>query len=1240
MRFQIRERFSKLLFLGVVLFSGFLIMAEEGKIYAGCPTGSYCAGTTVLDRKWYCNVFDNYCTQKYLYKDNISCDSNCAYKTYAYLCDFDVCPPTNSGIYTKDYHQGSCCVYPARTCNDCTTKCPSGYTKGSCPSGETCVYADATCTKQWSDGSGSCGTKTDTNACYKITSSPSCSCGTWTNGSCGGGSCAYNQRQQTRDCNPDGCDTESQCVADSSCECSTVTCPSRCSDTYDCQRVGWSYDTCEYSSCDEALVGYNYNVDRWEDPTCYFSCGDCTPECPSDYPLTSPPSGPYSSKTVKCDKISSCGGKCGEVSRTCYKSECTGCDCNASCGGTYPLTSCSWPNCQSTSTCCQLKDSCGNSCTVGGSSQECRTCYRCVPGSCTGCTPSCPSGQSTVVSGPLCAQSLSSCTGNNGCGSSCTRTGDRCYLPETNTTPSTPSSLTMTIDGVNYILDTSSASPKVVKYPTFNNIPTVSIPSMSTPSTARNLTYDFQANNEGYNNPEWTNFECSRGEDFCIYNQGANQTNFTPNSESLEDVLEQGASGRVSSRYSTLNKCDDNTKYSSFLDTYYVVNNLPRDPIPPDPTSPPIGSMCPTIMNNTLELNQRGCNSTSYTGTEVNNPLKFELTASDPDGIDEIKGAIVWLSKNGTISQIPDIPTIAGTYQYSDPNHIAVMILQRNGSWDNSPLLYAPDSTNGYNWGNITSSKQILTTEGVMGSVSNVDVNISGENVNFYVELTLNEVSLGQTIYPEGNYNISGLVLDEHMLLAGGTVVDQFYMSTDCRAGGWNIDLRRPIFESGSPTSETIFAKTLKFSWNFNGTGSYATDVVINGYSDSATKDIILETPPGYPNISPTPPPPDDNIGVLTDPNAWAITNSVAGETYNSDARINIGLNDSGTIIFYVTGFDQACNTTNKSVTINFNPWIASKGGFVYSGSNVGANAKDYTAYSTFINSVLRKVTAEELDIGTEVVTSRSGTINDFIHPELSAVRASSIYNSNSQMSSWYEYFSDRLNEQMANTDSESFKEFQFPEDEIILNNRISDYCDASEEEYCYMNIQGDLNVVPAYIYNVSPLGERRKELICDKKTLIMASGDIHIEPDIINGGDDNINGCIFIAGGSITVGAGDWVSQNATELEDTRYDYLDAFLVADDIIDIQFVDLKEPGEEGSVIYTRDGLEIYGGLVAFGQNIPTGTSAVQANRSFGLWNAYIPVTTITWDPRYAKLAEAFFGSTAGMYKREVGFKPY
>jgi len=44
-----------------------------------------------------------------------------------------------------------------------------------------------------------------------------CTCGSWVNQSCGGGSCSALQRLQTRTCNPSGCSSTSRCVSDSSC---------------------------------------------------------------------------------------------------------------------------------------------------------------------------------------------------------------------------------------------------------------------------------------------------------------------------------------------------------------------------------------------------------------------------------------------------------------------------------------------------------------------------------------------------------------------------------------------------------------------------------------------------------------------------------------------------------------------------------------------------------------------------------------------------------------------------------------------------------------------------------------------------------------------------------------------------------------------------------------------------------------------------------------------------------------
>lgn len=46
---------------------------------------------------------------------------------------------------------------------------------------------------------------------------PGCSCTSWVDGACGGGTCPSDKRRQTRTCTPTGCDTESRCVTDAAC---------------------------------------------------------------------------------------------------------------------------------------------------------------------------------------------------------------------------------------------------------------------------------------------------------------------------------------------------------------------------------------------------------------------------------------------------------------------------------------------------------------------------------------------------------------------------------------------------------------------------------------------------------------------------------------------------------------------------------------------------------------------------------------------------------------------------------------------------------------------------------------------------------------------------------------------------------------------------------------------------------------------------------------------------------------
>ena len=723
------------------------------------------------------------------------------------------------------------------------------------------------------------------------------------------------------------------------------------------------------------------------------------------------------------------------------------------------------------------------------------------------------------------------------------------------------------------------------------------------------------------------------------------------------DLWTGGSTGSLTGWYYTVSMAGTRLDSDEPKTGYYIVNHipgprcetdpslLPDDPDCDEPTYPDI-SGCPSIdiSDNT---SSRGCTSDSYTGIEINNPLMFTVKGVDKDGNDKIRGAIIWLSKEGSSNDIPNEGYVLspGSYNGSNPDHLGVMVMKDGDSWD-SPYTYVLNDS--LQWAR---SDEIRNTNGqTIAQVIGVDVVETLEKVIFKLGLDFEEVMDGSWNGPfaGGKYEINSIVFDNIML--DGSIIDQYYMLKNCRNGGWNIDLRNPVLPEGvfegttkNPRQTGSLARQLDLEWYLDGTGSGVTNAVINAYSDSTGEDLVLYNPvlAGQSNtISLNSQPSSINdVGHFNDSNSWRMTNSSLSSIYEDSATIGIGENEKGMITFYVTGFDQACNDTLGSETINLNPWITAKGGLVYSGGSVGVNVKDVEGQWDALRDMLTRVEPEELDIATELVSSRDDYIKDLIRPLAGAVKAHSVFNSNSR-TTWFEYLKGKLE---------------------MYKGGLNGFSQASLTEVQTLSGIPECQGKPCYY-----LSEQEGETVnipenfeCDGKALIMVDGNIHIEPDIWNGStkrtevvtgtnryytyedkaDNSIEGCIFVASGDITIGAGDWKTGNAEGYEKIRYDYIEAFMVAGNKIDIQLVDVFYPNTNDR-IFMRDGLEIHGGLVAFGNNLNSGESAVQVNRSLVLFNNFLPTVVTSWDPRYAKLSEIFFGTSAAMYKREVGFKPY
>ena len=141
-----------------------------------------------------------------------------------------------------------------------------------------------------------------------------------------------------------------------------------------------------------------------------------------------------------------------------------------------------------------------------------------------------------------------------------------------------------------------------------------------------------------------------------------------------------------------------------------------------------------------------------------------------------------------------------------------------------------------------------------------------------------------------------------------------------------------------------------------------------------------------------------------------------------------------------------------------------------------------------------------------------------------------------------------------------------------------------------------------------------------------MSEGDITINPDITSSSTNT--GCIFLAKGNIYIGAGTYKTGINTNV---HYDYLDAYLMAEGQIIFNLVDTDKS--------VRDGIEINGGMVAFGNGVTSG-SAINVLRNLKLSNISNPTVVINYDYKYPNIATQFFGVEAPIYKQEIGFKSF
>ena len=791
---------------------------------------------------------------------------------------------------------------------------------------------------------------------------------------------------------------------------------------------------------------------------------------------------------------------------------------------------------------------------IGGT---CPSCTRDCDSTCT--LPSCPNGYTDNTS-------LTSCTtvykpkpscdiGGEDCGTDCGSRTRNCYLLETNTAPSMPASVKIVVDNVTYNLSTNSNTPTRIKLPSTESNVQVKEPTTTFPSTSNGGGYAFRGYNDGVNE-EWSAIAgCSgvAGEDFCI--EGTNNTrNFVPTSKTVLQVLKENADGKIAGMYYTINKCNTNKLYSLPIEGYYEVDNIPDADITID------------ISNDKTAKN---CTSDTYTGLDINNPLKFNATITDPDSNNEIEALIIWLSKDETV---PALVNITGTYTESNTNDFGIMIRKNAASWS-TPLIYSTNTDN--TW-------RLLTTTDKL-AVQNLTITEGAEiSISFGLEFK------PTTNNPSGLYNVYGTAVDSYMI--NNNVVDQSRIQD---LFNWGIDLVNPTVNDIVQTVKDV--NSIYLDWSAVDNESSIMRTVINGYrtGGTITNDLEMFLPTEYTTskgtVNPTQIPAEAEIGMFDDTNAWTFLN-----TSSQKDLVNVGENEGGMINTYVTAYDMGCNTNAQYEDINLNPWMTTKGGTVYSASGITNAPKDVAGLPA-LDGVFVKLTSAELDTGTELISAKNDILPELLHPELKAVRAVNIYDSNDRKSYWFDHFKEKL-----------------ATERVSGATKIATPTSTCASGVCYVYSTNNITLNTGFE--------------CTSKILVMSEGNITINPDITS--SSTSTGCIFVAKGNIYIGAGTYKTGVNTNV---RYDYLDAYLMAQGQIIFNLADTDKS--------IRDGIEINGGLVAFGNGVTSG-SAINILRNLKLLNISNPTVVTNYDYKYPNIATQFFGVEAPIYKQEIGFKSF
>ena len=653
----------------------------------------------------------------------------------------------------------------------------------------------------------------------------------------------------------------------------------------------------------------------------------------------------------------------------------------------------------------------------------------------------------------------------------------------------------------------------------------------------------------------------------------------------------------------------------------------PACPDPEDPQIPPDGLI---HIFPSGDATTRGCTSSTYTGQQVNNPIRMVGTFQDPNGANDIEAMYIWL-KNSTVAPVTpsfiDLNSDSGqTGRVCTNSSYGFLMHKEGGNWvPYIANLFCTDNKTNDKWVKASYANNRFGIKGPNGqNIAEVVVNsintINGNTIQ--LDFSLDYTHIESANRPaEGTYNIFAMAND----VFGFTPYDNYpgidvsskfpaekirYYDKWIDSGkDWSFDFTAPTVEGMS--SQVEYPTYLQYSWNSNDTTSGLYALVVNAYisdntplietdkisemtlSAKGTKTIALQP---Y-SLSHTP---SDNLVGNLSSGYLAKSVGISSNTDNQSIRVNTNTNRKGSLIVFATAFDNACNYTASHELYNLEDWIITYGGLLYSQGGVNFSVKNMEDPSLWDQiPFLKRITPSRADITSELFGGNTTATSSILDKLVKTANLKSYVINPFKAYKPVNFYTD-LKSTFERRESGISNIRRISNTSTIVGN-LTDYGAGSS---IVLDRSGDLTVGNANYFN------------CNGNGIFFVSGNLTIQNGISNS-NKNRDACIFVVQGNVNINGG---SNMSTPVK-MGYDEINAYILANGNIQI------------NTDSTYDGLYINGGIQVLG--------SVIFNRYLGINNRNTyPVLVVDNNSKYGILSSTIFGNPVDLIKTEVGFKPF